>query len=179
VDWKSPAELLAQKTDIVEANCDTALYDACLEALDKLRTAHHARRALLLISDGEDNASHQTFISLRQRLRDSDASLYAVGPVKPSDVGSSLGLEGAGVLTELVETTGGEVFFPESKKQLDAVIEQIALELRHKYRLGFHSDKAETPNKWHRLRVKVKPPPNLPVEFSNLVVRTRQGYYTH
>src|SRR2546421_3700455 len=76
-DWKSPAELLAQKTDIVEANRDTALYDACLAALDKLRTAHHARRALLLISDGEDNAAHQTFVSLRQRLRDSDASLYA------------------------------------------------------------------------------------------------------
>lgn len=178
-DWKNSTELLAQKTDIIEANRDTALYDACLAALEKLTTAHHARRVLILISDGEDNVSHQTFVSLRQRLRDSDISLYAVGPVKPNDIGSSLGLEGAGILTELVETTGGEAFFPKNKKQLDAVMEQIALELRHKYRLGFRSDKAEATNKWHRLKVKIKLPPNLPAEFSKVIVRTRQGYYTH
>ena len=178
-DWKNPTELLAQKTDIIEANRDTALYDACLAALEKLTTAHHARRVLILISDGQDNVSHQTFVSLRQRLRDSDISLYAVGPVGPSDIGSSLGLEGAGILAELVETTGGEAFFPKNKKQLDAVMEQIALELRHKYRLGFRSDKAEASNKWHRLKVKIKLPPNSPAEFSKVIVRTRQGYYAH
>lgn len=53
-DWTTATALLAQKTDLVQANRDTALYDACGVALEKLTTAHNSRRALILISDGQD-----------------------------------------------------------------------------------------------------------------------------
>lgn len=177
-DWKSASELLTQKTDLVEANRGTALFDACFAALDKLGTGHHPRRALILISDGEDSGSHQTFLSLRNRLKDSDLTLYAIGVTRPSDIGSSLQMEGAGILSELADVTGGELFTPQDKKQFDAVIQQIALELRHKYRIGFQPSANEQSHKWHQLKVRIKLPPNVPPEFAKVVIRTRQGYYT-
>lgn len=177
-NWTSGQALLAKKTDLVEGKGNTAVYDSCFAAIEKLQTAHYPRRALLLVSDGQDNISRHSFKELRQLLRTSDVTFYGIGVLTPSDIGSSLGLEGKSILTELAEITGGEAFFPEGKKQLNSVIEQIALELRHQYRMDFQSDKAEAPNKWRRLKLKLRPASNAPLDLNKLIVRTRQGYYT-
>ncbi|HEY3103195.1 MAG TPA: VWA domain-containing protein [Pyrinomonadaceae bacterium] len=177
-DWSSGQEILSRSTDIERGQGDTAFYDACLMGIEKLQTAHFSRRALLLISDGQDNTSRHTFQDVRNRLRDSDVLLYAIGIMWPSDVGSSLGLEGQSILEELSDLTGGKTFVVKDKKREISAMAEVANELHNQYRIGFRSGLADPPNKWRRLKLEVAPPPNAPQELRKLSFRTRRGYYT-
>jgi len=176
-DWTSGQALLAQKTDIGPPGHDTAFYDACFAAVEELQTAHHSKRALIVISDGQDNLSRHTFKQLRELLRNSDVTIYGIGVIPPSDTGSSLGTEGSGIMMELAEISGGETYPSRVKKELRQAIESIATQLRHQYRIGFRPVRADPRTKWHRLRLKVTPRANASAEFSKLTVRTRPGYY--
>lgn len=178
-DWKSSQALLAEKTPIGQEGKNTAMYDACFAAIERLGTGHRARKVLILISDGEDNISKHTFKELRDLLRRSDVTLYAVGIITGSDVGSALGMEGQGILAELTGVTGGQALFPRDKKELRQVMNLVVTQLRHQYRLGFHPDQSDGPNKWHRITVRIALPQNAPPEFRKLNIQTRQGYYTH
>jgi Ca-activated chloride channel family protein len=176
-DWGSGREILSRRIDIERGKGNTALYDACFMAIEKLETAHFSRRVLMLISDGQDNISRHTFQDLRNRLRGCDLILYALGIMWPSDLGSSLGLEGQGVLDELSEVTGGNAIVVKDKKQQMSAIAEVAKELHHQYRIGFRPGLSETPNKWRRLKLNVTAPANAPQEFRKLSFRTRRGYY--
>ncbi|MCM3904228.1 MAG: VWA domain-containing protein [Pyrinomonadaceae bacterium] len=127
---------------------------------------------MLLISDGQDNDSRYNFDKVRRLLQESDVVVYAVGIVSGADSLSSF-LEGQSVLNELANASGGRAFFPNSRAQMDDVFEQIALELRHQYSIGYKPDNFIANGKWHTVKVKVKPPPGL----RRLVVRTKPGYY--
>ncbi len=177
-DWQSGQSLLSQDVDIGPPGHATALYDACFAGIEKLESGHNLNRALILFSDGQDNLSRHTFNQLRDFLKDSELVLYGVGLIQGSDVGSSLGIEGSGTMDELAETTGGETRYVRDKKELATVLQVLAVELRHQYRIGFRADKSNPLRKWHRLKLKVVPGPNNPKEFSKLTVRTRQGYYS-
>lgn len=177
-DWKSSQALLAEKTPIGQEGTNTAMYDACFSAIEKLGTGHHARKVLILISDGQDNLSRHTFKDLRELLKRSDVTLYAIGILNPPDVGSTLGMEGEGILTELSGVSGGQALFPRDKKELKEVMNLVVTQLRHQYRLGFQPNKSDVPNKWHRITVRIALPPNPPPEFQKLNIQTRQGYYT-
>jgi len=177
-DWTSGQALLTQKTDIARQGNDTSFYDACFAGVEKLQTSHYSKRVLILISDGVDNISRHTFKQLRELLKNSDVTIYGIGVIVPGDIGSSLGLEGSGIMMELAEISGGETFPSRVQKELRQAIESIAIQLRHQYRIGFVATGADPPNRWHRLKLKVTPSPNAPKQFSKLTVRTRQGYYT-
>ena len=175
-DWKVGQDLLAEKIRLNAEKHNTAFYDAVLTGMQKFDTAHYAKRALIVFTDGQDNSSKATFVQLRERLKRSDVSLYAVGVAIRGDFGSALGMEGQGILDELTETTGGDAIYPHDKKELRSSIETIATELRHQYRLGFRANPA---GKWHRLKLKITPRPDAPPEFKSLSARTRLGYYAN
>lgn len=177
-DWKTAAELTAQKVDIGPKKHDTALYDALFTAKEKLETGHYRKRALLVITDGEDNLSRHTFMQIRDSLRASEISVYGLGIATPAEVGSALGMSGEAILTELAEVTGGEAIFPRDPKHMNEVVEMFATELRHQYRLGFRPNPANRPNQWHRIKLTVTPRAGAPEEFRKLTVRTRPGYYS-
>jgi len=177
-DWSTGRTILSKKADIEEKKGSTAMYDACFAAIEKLRTANTSRRVLLLISDGQDNFSKHTFKELRKLLSDSDVTFYAIGVIGPSDLGSSLGIEGHAVLDELTEITGGKAFVVQEKRDMKGAASVIAEELSHQYRIGFLPEQTGVSNKWRRLKIKVTPPPDSPPEFRKLSVRTRPGYYS-
>lgn len=176
-DWKIGQDLLAEKIRLNPEKHNTAFYDAVLLGMQKFETAHYAKRALVVFTDGQDNSSKATFNQLRDRLKRSDVSFYAVGIAIRGDFGSALGMEGQGILDELTETTGGDAIYPHDKKEMRSSIETIATELRHQYRLGFRATNAS--GRWHRLKVKITPRPNAPPEFKSLSTKTRQGYYAN
>ena len=177
-DWKSGQDLLANKIPLsTEQRNNTAFYDAVLLGMQKFETAHYAKRALVVFTDGQDTSSKATFNQLRDRLRRSDISLYAVGIIAGGNVGSALGMEGQGILDELTETTGGDAIYPHDKKEMRAGIEMIATEFRHQYRLGFRA--TNPPGRWHRLKVKITPRPSAPPQFQSLSAKTRPGYYAN
>ena len=177
-EWRSGRALLAEKTEISQENKNTAMYDACFAAIEKIGTGHYPKKALVLISDRQDNDSRHSFNELRDLLRKSDITFYAVGIPRLADVGSSLGMEGVGVMAELAEVTGGETFLPEDKKQMSVAMNLLATQLRNQYRIGFRANQSDPPNKWRHLTLKVNLPADAPREFRKLKVRTRQGYYT-
>jgi Ca-activated chloride channel family protein len=183
IAFNSRAQLLLDKTrdgdsvlnklTFVETKSQTALYDACYLGVEKVQRGAHPKRALLLISDGQDNDSRYTFNELRKLLKESDVTLYAIGILSGSDAGSSLGMEGQGILDELSGVSGGKAFFPRSAAEMDDIFEQIALELRHQYSIGYKPDAFANDGKWHKVKVKVTPPRGLP----RLFVRSKEGYY--
>lgn len=177
-EWRHGRALLAAKIQIGQQNKVTALYDACYAAIEKLGTGRFPKKVLVLISDGQDNDSRHSFNELRDLLKKSDIAFYAVGIPRLADVGSSLGVEGVGVMAELAEVTGGECFLPENKKEMSVAMNLLATQLRNQYRIGFRASQTDPPNKWRRLTVKVTLPADAPREFRKLTVRTRQGYYT-
>jgi Ca-activated chloride channel family protein len=183
IAFNSRAQLLLDKTrdgdavldklTFVQTKNNTALYDACYLGVEKVQRGAHAKRALLLISDGQDNNSRYTFNEVRRLLKESDVVLYAVGILSGSDAGSSLGMEGQGTLDELANVSGGKAFFPRSTAEMDDIFEQIALELRHQYSIGYKPSNFANDGKWHKVKVKVTPPRGLP----RLFVRSKEGYY--
>jgi Ca-activated chloride channel homolog len=183
IGFNSRAQLLLDKTRdgnavldklmFVETRNNTALYDACYLGVEKVQRGAHPKRALLLISDGQDNNSRYTFNELRRLLKESDVVLYGVGILSGSDAGSPLGMEGQGILDELANVSGGKAFFPRSAVEMDDIFEQIALELRHQYSIGYKPNNFVNDGKWHKIKVKVTPPRGLP----KLFVRSKEGYF--
>jgi len=183
IAFNSRAQLLLDKTrngdsvldklSFVQTRNQTALYDACYLGVEKVQRGAHPKRALLLISDGQDNNSRYTFNEVRRLLKESDVVLYSIGILSGSDSGSALGMEGQGILDELSGVSGGKAFFPRSAPEMDDIFEQIALELRHQYSIGYKPSNFSNDGKWHKIKVKVTPPRGLP----RLFVRSKEGYY--
>jgi Ca-activated chloride channel family protein len=183
IAFNSRAQLLLDRTrdgnsvldklTFVNTRNNTALYDACYLGVEKVQRGAHPKRALLLISDGQDNNSRYTFNELRRLLKESDVVLYGIGILSGSDAGSALGMEGQGILDELAGVSGGKAFFPRSAPEMDDIFEQIALELRHQYSIGYRPSNFSNDGKWRRVKVKVTPPRGLP----RLFVRSKEGYY--
>ena len=170
LDRTRDGDSILNKLTFVETKSQTALYDACYLGVEKVQRGAHPKRALLLISDGQDNDSRYTFNELRKLLKESDVTLYAIGILSGSDAGSAMGMEGQGILDELSGVSGGKAFFPRSAAEMDDIFEQIALELRHQYSIGYKPETFANDGKWHRVKVKVTPPRGLAE-----VVRSLQG----
>lgn len=173
MDRTRDGNAVLDKLMFVNTKNNTALYDACYLGVERVQRGTHPKRALLLISDGQDNNSRYTFNELRRVLKESDVVLYAVGILGGGDVGSSLGMEGQGTLDELASVSGGKAFYPHSAPEMDDIFEQIALELRHQYSIGYRPPNFNNDGKWHHIKVTVTPPRGLP----RLFVRSKSGYF--
>ena len=174
-----------------------SLYDAVYLAADRLRKGRNLKKILLVISDGEDESSRTSFKELRNRLRDFDMQIYAIGIANPSlDQRSSLGVwvyedvtrptvrrpfipnietaTGRAVLAEMARVSGGASYYPESENEpeLAVIFAQIALELRHQYTIGFYPTGQSSSKAWHKLRVRLNAVKNSP----RLELSYRQGY---
>ena len=149
----------------------TALVDAIYLALDTMRSAAHARRALLVVSDGGDNDSRYSEGELRRRIREANVAIYAMGIYQGGQV--VLPEEERGgplLLAGLAEASGGRHFAVTKLAALPETAAQIGLELRNEYLLGYSPEGSVSDGKYHRLQVKL-------VGQGKLQITTRPGYY--
>jgi Ca-activated chloride channel homolog len=170
---RNALEAVLNKLTLVEPKQNTALYDACYLGVERVTRGAHQKKAILIISDGQDNASRYNFKEVRRLLKESDVTIYSVGIMDGRDAGSMEGMQGQAFLDELSSVTGGKSFYPNTNVELDEIFERIALELRHQYSVGYTPKNFQPDGKWHKVKVKVKPPRGLP----RLTVRNREGYY--
>ncbi|MER3631051.1 MAG: VWA domain-containing protein [Blastocatellia bacterium] len=173
LDRTRDAEAVLQKLTLVQPRESTALYDAVYLGLERVSRGAHQKKALLIISDGQDNSSRYNFREVKRLMKESDIVTYAVGILDRGDVSSGLGLLGQAFLDELTSVTGGRSFYPNSNAEMDEIFERIALELRHQYSIGYTPPNFKPDGSWRKVRVKVNPPRGLP----RLTVRSREGYY--
>jgi Ca-activated chloride channel family protein len=173
LDRTRDGEAVLRKLTLVEPRNNTALYDACYLGVEKVTRGAHQKKALLIISDGQDNASRYNFGEVRRLLKESDVVVYAVGILDGSDSSSMTGMQGQSFLDELTSVTGGKSFYPQTNVEMDEIFERIALELRHQYSIGYTPKDFQPDGKYHKVKVKVKPPRGLP----RLTIRSREGYF--
>jgi Ca-activated chloride channel family protein len=171
LDRSRDGEALIKKLSLVEPHGSTALYDASYLALERVTRGVYPKRAILIISDGQDNNSRYSFPNLRQALIESDVIVYVVGI--DGGGGGREQVYGKLLLVELASVSGGKAFFPGNSGEVNEALEQIALELRHQYSIGYRPPNFTVDGKWHHVKVTVK----LPSDAKRLRVRHRQGYF--
>ncbi|MFN6964073.1 MAG: VWA domain-containing protein [Pyrinomonadaceae bacterium] len=173
LDRTRDGDAVLRKLTLVEPKRNTALYDAMYLGVDRVTRGSHQKKALLIISDGQDNSSRYNFNEVRKMMRESDVVTYAVGIMDGGDARSGLGMQGQALLDELTSITGGRAFFPATDVEMDEIFERIALELRHQYSVGYTPKDFKPDGSYRKVKVKVKPPRGLP----RLTVRSRDGYF--
>jgi Ca-activated chloride channel family protein len=171
LDRTRDSQAVSNKLTFVQPRGTTAFYDACYLGVDKVTHGTHPKRALLVISDGQDNNSRYTFNELRRLVKESDVIIYAIGIEEERD--GTLASDGQLILDEIAAVSGGKAFFPQNSAEMNDIFESIALELRHQYAIGYRPPNFNANGKWHHLKVKINPPRGLP----HLFVRSRDGYY--
>jgi len=143
----------------------TALYDALTAALTQVEGGSRARKAVIALSDGGDNASRATLDDVLARARRSNVTVFTIGLFDDDDIDRN-----PGVLKSLAQSTGGARFLPRSPSQLLHACEQIARELRSGYTIGYVPPDRD--GVYHRVRVDVAA-----ADRGKLIVRTRPGYF--
>jgi VWFA-related protein len=142
-----------------------AIYFASKEKLMMDQPRDKFRRAMIVISDGEDTSSRYSRDQALEMAQKADVVIYAISTNTKRD-----DLDGDKVLRYLTEETGGQSFFPFKVEDLDQSFENIANELRHQYNIFYRPDPLKTDGLYHPVAVKVK-------TRKDLVVRARKGYY--
>ena len=147
----------------------TALRDAIASALDHLEDhAKNQRKVLLVITDGNDNASETPMDRIKQQAERSDVAVYAVGLLHQGD--PSKVERGRDALSALTESSGGLAQYPATADQAGAAAREIAGQMRHLYTLGYSPAAQMLDGSYRKVRVVAKGP-------ERLHVRTRPGYW--
>lgn len=143
----------------------TALYDAVYMGLDKIKEARREKKALIIITDGEDNSSRYSPGEIREFAKEMDVQVYVIGEE------GTLGT-GRFEIQNIVNLTSGRAFFPNNFSELDYYIDLIHAELRSQYVLGYTPTNKAHDGKWRRIKVKLDAPQGLP----RLIVKAKEGY---
>jgi Ca-activated chloride channel homolog len=168
----SDGQSLLDKLALAEPRGQTALYDATYLGVEKVKEGRHDKRAVLIVSDGQDNASRYNYGELRKLLKEADVQVYCIG-ITEAGVGSVMDRQGQVVLEEIAHTTGGMAFFPTSYAEMEDSVTRIAITLRRQYSIGYTPVNEHRDGKWRKIKVRVRAPKGLP----SLMVRAKEGYY--
>src|SRR5439155_3079871 len=147
-DFTTDVSKLQSKLIMAPAKGQTAMYDSVYLGLEKLKEASNPKKALLLITDGEDNRSRYTFQNVKEFVKEQDVQIYGIGIVDDWNSQLGAGRTGRAMIEELSDLTGGRAFFPDSVYELEDICTKIAVELKNQYVIGYHSTNAAKDGKW-------------------------------
>lgn len=175
-DFTSDPAQLQQGLNYIKSSGGTAMYDALVAAADYLsKNAKHPKQVLLIITDGEDNASTATLESAIRRIQDLDGpTIYCVGLLFGSDTDKTEARHARRVLETLAEQTGGVAYFPKSLKEVDPIAAEVAEEIRTQYTIAYRSTKPPDQGNGDYRVVHVEAKAK---GYGKLQVRTRSGYF--
>jgi VWFA-related protein len=145
----------------------TALYDGLALALNHIKGGTLKRKAIVLLSDGADNASSTTFDHVLRLAEESSATIFCIGIYDPYDKDRD-----PGRLRRLAKLTGGEAYFPDSTTDLKEIWPRIAGSIRGQYTIGYVSDNPGGKDTYRKVNIAAVDKRGRPLE-----VRTRSGYY--
>ena len=179
VSFDTSAELVADLTDDTEKldkairdlrpGGGTALFDAsyfaCRDKLMQDQPRHKFRRAMIILSDGEDNNSRYTRDQALEMAQKADVVIYTI-----STNITRIPTEGDKIMRYFAEETGGLPFFPFKAEDLSQSFENIANELRHQYMILYRPEPLKTDGLYHTVSIRIH-------GRKDLVVRARKGYY--
>ena len=149
----------------------TAIWDAVWASSNELLaiSADNARRAIILLTDGEDTISQVKMHEAIERAQKADALIYAIG------IGDSYqGGVDAGSLRKITEQTGGRAFFPKSESELRSAFVQIQRDLREQYLVAYSPSNKARDGSYRRIQIEVIDPE---LRKQKLKLNYRPGYF--
>ena len=173
-DFTSNVSKLRDGLSHIESRGGTALYDAVVASADKLAAdAKRPKQVLILITDGEDNASTLTLEQTIRRVQElSGPVIYSIGLLFGDEMTHSEMRHARRALEMLSTETGGMAFFPKSIEQVDQIAAEVARDIRNQYTIGYHSTKPSNEPGFRRVLVVATDS-----KHDKLTVRTRTGYF--
>jgi Ca-activated chloride channel family protein len=159
-DFTSARAPLEEAINRTTAAGPTALYNALYVTLKQLRShgspGSPRRRAIVLLSDGEDTASLASDDQVLEQARQAEIGVYAIAlrPGRPQDRQRQAFSQATYFLKALARETGGQAYFPDSLSELDGVYGRVAEELRTQYTLGYVSSNTRRDGKWRRIVIR-------------------------
>src|SRR5262247_2425338 len=178
-DFTSSIGDLIDALENIDARGETALYDALYLAAEKVtKDGKKDKKAILLITDGEDNASKYGINKVIEALRQSKVTLYAVGLLEEDDQRGGLfkkppSKRAKEDLIKFADITGGQAYFPKNLDEVEELVKTIAHDLRNHYTITYTPTNKNLDGTWREVSVKITPPKNMPKFTSH----TKQGYY--
>jgi VWFA-related protein len=173
-DFTNDINKLQQGLAYIKSSGGTALYDAVIASADYLsKNAKRSKQVLLIVTDGDDNASSATLEQTIRRVQDLDGpAIYCIGLLFGEDVSHSEARHSREVLTELATQTGGIAYFPKSLKEVDGITREVAQDIRSQYTIEYRSTKSPELGGYRTIHVEAKQK-----GYHGLQVRTRSGYF--
>lgn len=173
-DFTSSVAKLNEGLSNIQSRGGTALYDAVVASADHLaQGARHPKQVLLVITDGEDNASSLDLEQTIRRIQDLQGPVvYSIGLLFGDDSGGGESRRAKRALQLLSDETGGLAFFPRNLLDVDSVAAEVAHDIRNQYTIGYHSTIPMSLGGYRTIRVEARAP-----HHGRLYVRTRPGYY--
>jgi Ca-activated chloride channel homolog len=155
-----------------ESRGNTALLDGIYLGLTEIKKSKKTRKALLVITDGNDNHSRIAQRELGELIPESDVMIYVIGIFAPLEFLDPVELPGARLLAWIAEQTGGRLYTGEPGK-LPEIAKDIGVELRNRYVIGFSPTGQEHDGQYHKVQIRIIRTRGLP----SMLASWRQGYY--
>ncbi len=169
VDFTSDIDVLKKGLERIDAKGGTAMRDAIRISIDHLHDkAKRDKKVLIVVTDGNDNASMVTLESLMKMAQQDGVLIYAIGLLGEEDKSEAAKAKKA--LKLLVDSTGGQVFYPKEVSDVEPIAHEVAHDIRNQYTIVYTPSNDKLDETYRAIRVAVKAP-------GNPVARTRQGYW--
>jgi len=169
VDFTSDMQTLQTGLERIDSKGGTAMRDAIRMSIDHLHEkAKRDKKVVIVITDGNDNASIVTLEALVRIAQQNDVLIYAIGLLGEEDKSEAAKAKRA--LKTLVDNTGGQVFYPKDVSEVEPIAHQVAHDIRNQYSIAYTPLNEALDGSFRTIRVVVKAP-------GNPVARTRMGYY--
>ena len=151
----------------IDTRGGTAMRDAIQMSIDHLKGGHRDKKVLVVITDGNDNASVVGMDTVLKNAHKSDVLIYGVGLLAEEERREAGRARKA--LNDLAEATGGKTFFPKDVAEVDMIARQVAHDIRNQYVIEYSPSNSVMDGTFRAIRITAKAP--------GTTVRTRSGYY--
>jgi VWFA-related protein len=168
-DFTDKIPQLKEALERIESRGGTALYDAIVASAEHLKkNARLEKKVLLVVTDGEDNASRESLEQAIRRLQaENGPTVYTIGLL-----GEERQRRARRALLAMAEQTGGVAFFPKDLGEVDSITQEVAHDIRNQYTIGYRPSTPQTAGGYRTVKVEAHAP-----GYKRLMVRTRSGYY--
>jgi len=175
VNFTSDAADLQNRLITTRAEGSTALVDTVYLALNRMRSARNARKALFIVSDGMDNNSRYSKADLLRTVQEQDVQIHTIGVAARSPGKKPVELveesRGLALMTDLADHSGGLNFTVVNAEDIQPATTKIGQAIRDQYVVGYRPANKQDPGKWRSIQVKVTVP--------QLRAYARKGYYSN
>jgi Ca-activated chloride channel homolog len=170
-DFTSSIPELKEALERIDSRGSTALRDAILGSLDHLKKGTKDKKVLLVVTDGEDNASRNSMEKMIREIQKTDTVIYTIGLLSQENKKEAKRARKA--LEQIASASGGLSYFPENVDDVHNICQQVAHDIRNQYILAYYPTNTRRDGTFRAVTVEVIPPRG----HGKMVARTRNGYY--